>query len=327
MSKLFYRPNLEKLLSSSVFGEASKEELRVMLALASLKNAITEEELSTLAGCSVSRCKSAITLFEEEGLLEKSDIPFEEKVIEYEYKGASHFSDADEQSPIEVAKSIKRENLSDLIDECSGMLGKGAFSSNEATRIVSLVTNLSLSGEYITTLLSFLKSKGKCTVTTLVNKAEQLAREGIDDYDSLEEYIRNRELPEYVWEFRRVFGIRGRQPSPSEKEYYRKWAEDFGYGSEIVTLAYDKAALAGSPNSLQYIDTVLSAWNSANCRTVSECEENSKAFKESKSSEKKETSAIKTKSKTKAPTPRYGDFDVEEAFRLALERSYGDNDK
>ena len=42
---------------------------------------------------------------------------------------------------------------------------------------------------------------------------------------------------------------------------------------------------------------------------------------------KKEFAESKAKSKTKAPAPRYGDFDVEEAFRLALERSYGDDDK
>ena len=53
----------------------------------------------------------------------------------------------------------------------------------------------------------------------------------------------------------------------------------------------------------------------------------SKAWKESQSSEKKEVAVKKTGSKTKAPTPRYGDFNVEEAFKLALERSYGEENK
>ena len=326
MSKLYYRPNLGKLVRSDVYTDASKEELRVILALAAENNSLTEEEIASLACCSLSRCKAALLLFEEEGILEKSGTPFEASPIEYEYK-TSHFSDTEEDTPIEVAGTIKRENLADLLDECARIFDKAALSSTEAAKIVSLVTNLSLSGEYITMLLSFLKSNGKCTVTRLVKKAEELVGRGIDDYETLEEYIRDRELPEYVWEFRRVFGVRGRQPSPSEKEYYKKWAEEFGYGSEIVTLAYDKATLAGSPNSLQYIDKLLSAWNEADCRTISQCEENSRAFREARASGKKEFAESKAKSKTKAPAPRYGDFDVEEAFRLALERSYGDDDK
>lgn len=327
MSKLYYRVGLERLLSSPVFTDASKEELRVIIALLAVKGAVTEQELASAAGCALSRCKAALLLFEEEGLVEKSENPFAESVIEYEHDSDGHFSDIAEDSPLEVANTIKRENLADLLDECARMLDKAAFSSSETARIVSLVTNLSLSGEYITTLLSFLKSTGKCTVTRLVKKAEELVGRGIDDYDGLEEYIRDRELPEYVWEFRRVFGIRGRNTSPSEKEFYRKWAEEYGFGSEIVTLAYDKAALAGSPSSLRYIDTLLSAWSEAGCKTVSECEENSRAWREARAGEKKTRCESTAKSKTKAPSPRYGDFDVEEAFRLAIERSYGDDDK
>ena len=327
MNKLFYRTYPEKLIASPIFHEASKDELKVFIALSNEKGQISAEQLAVISGCALSRCRAAITLFEEEGLLEKSESRFEDSLIEYEHGETSHFSDMEEERPLEVARAIKREGLNELLDECARILDKAAFSSTETAKIVSLVTNLSLSGEYVTTLLSFLKSTGKCTVTRLFKKAEELVGRGIDEYDSLEEYIRDRELPEYVWEFRRVFGIRGRQPSPSEKDYYKKWSEEFGYGANIVTLAYDKATLVGSPTSLAYIDKVLSAWHEAGCKTVSECEENSRVWKESKANVKKEPVTGRAKSKTAAPTPRYGDFDVEEAFRLALERSYGDEEK
>ena len=327
MNKLFYRTYPEKLIASPLFHEASRDELKIFIALSNEKESLSVERLSEISGCALSRCRSAILLFEEEGLLEESEARFEDAVIEYEHGEISHFSDMEEEHPLEVARSIKREGLTELLDECARILDKAAFSSTETAKIVSLVTNLSLSGEYVTALLSFLKSTGKCTVTRLVKKAEELVGRGIDEYDSLEEYIRDRELPEYVWEFRRVFGIRGRQPSPSEKEYYKRWSKQYGYGASIVTLAYDKATLVGSPTSLAYIDKVLSAWHEAGCKTVSECEENSRAWKESKANDKKEPAIGRAKSKTAAPTPRYGDFDVEEAFKLALERSYGDEEK
>lgn len=323
MSKLYYRADPKKIPSSAVFTEASKEELRVLLSVLATETSVTEEELAKLSACSLSRCKAALTLFISEGLIETRETPFEESVIEYEYKGPSHFSDIETDSPLEVAKTIKKESLADLLDECAAILGKAALNSTETANIVSLATNLSLSGEYITTLLSFLGAKRKCTVQRLVKKAEELVSQGVDSYEELEEYIRDRELPSYVWEYRRVFGIYGRSISQTERELYKKWAEEFDYSTEIVALAYDKAVLAGSPDSIQYIDAVISAWHAAGCKTVAECEENSKAFKDSKSAAKAE----KSRQKTKAPTPRYGDFDVEEAFRLALERSYGEENK
>lgn len=328
MSKLYYRPLLNRLCGSTVFTEASREELRVLLAVTALGGRCADEgEISQLAECSLSRCKAALLLFMEEGLLEKSEEPFADSVIEYEYKGASHFSDTEEEAPLAVASTIRSENLSELIDECAAIMSKSAFSTTETAKLVSLVKGLSLSGEYITTLLSFLNRSGMCTVTRLVKKAEELVGKGIDSYETLEEYIRDRELPDYVWEYRRVFGIFGRSISKTEGELYKKWSEEYGYSVEIVAAAYDKAVLAGSASSVHYIDAVLTAWHEAGCKTVAQCEANSRAFKDSKISAKAEKQTARPSKKTQPPTPRYGDFDVEEAFKLALERSYGEDKK
>ncbi len=328
MSKLYLRAHPERLIEKELFPEASKEELRVFLAIIAHGSECSEEQIASLAKCSLSRCKSALTLFSEEKIIEISDTPFQNAEIEYEHGSISHFSDIEEDTPKDVAESISRYELSALLDECAAILGKAALSSTEAAKIVSLVTGLALSGEYITTLLSFLKSERKCTVSRLVSKAEELVGRGIDSFDSLNDYIRDRELPGYVFEYRRVLGIYGRAISKSEKECYKKWAEDFCYSTEILALAYDKAVIAGSAKSLSYIDAILSGWHAAGCKTVAECETSHKAFKDARNAEKKEHAEKSTKrSKTAAPTPRYGDFDVEEAFKLALSRSYGDEDK
>ncbi len=328
MSKLYLRVYPERIVGTQVFSELSREELRVLLAAAASDSEITEEELAETALCSLSRCKAALTLFSSEGIAEISDTPFEDSVIEYEHKETASFSDIEEDSPKKVAENIRHYDLSELLDECAEIMKKAALSSAETAKIVSLVTNLSLSGEYISALLSHLQSKKQGTVTRLVKKAEELVGRGIDSYDTLEEYIRSCEIPGYVYEYRKVLGIYGRAVSQTERECYKKWAEEFDYDNEILALAYDKSVLANSAGSLSYIDRVLTSWHEAGCKTLADCEENSKSFKDAREAQKKEHSETKKqRSKTDAKTPRYGNFDVEEAFMLALSRSYGDEEK
>jgi len=329
MTDLSFRIKPEKLKDSDILCEASREELRVLLALIANGGCVNESDLASLASCSAARIRSSLTLWEEEGIIEKYEGTGDEnQLLEYEHGRISHFSDLEAEPSLVVAETIRREDMSDLLDECASILGLAALSSTDAAKIVTLVKNLSLSGEYITTLLSFLKGEKKCNVNRLVKKAEELVGKGVDSYEELENYIRDRELPGYVFEYRRVFGIYGRSVSQTERECYKKWYEEFEYSTEIVALAFDKAVLAGASKSIQYVDTVLSGWHRDGCKTVAECEASSRAYKEAREAEKNEHAEKKRpSSKKEAPTPRYGAFDVEEAFRLALERSYGEEDE
>ncbi len=325
MSKIYLRAYPERLIGNELFTEASKEELRVLLAIISSGEESSEELIAAAAKCPLSRCKAAITLFSSEGIIEISDTPFLSDTIKFEHGTVSHFSDIEEDAPLKVAEDIKRYDLSALLDECAVLLDKAALSSTEAAKIVTLVTSFSLDGEYIITLLSHLKSKRQANAVMLVKKAEELIGRGIKSYEELEEYIRSCEVPGYVHEFRNTLGIKYRAVSETEMECYKKWAEEFDFTNEILALAYDKAVLAGSPNSLQYIDAVLTAWYNAGCKTVADCKKNNQEFKDAKEAEKREHQAEKKKRpKSEEPTPRYGNFDVEEAFRLALSRSYGE---
>ena len=71
------------------------------------------------------------------------------------------------------------------------------------------------------------------------------------------------------------------------------------------------------------MDKVLTVWYEADCRTVSECIKKSEEVKFDFSKKtNKASSSKKAENKT-----RYGDFDVKDAFKRALERSYGKEDK
>ena len=72
-----------------------------------------------------------------------------------------------------------------------------------------------------------------------------------------------------------------------------------------------------------YIDKVLTTWYNAGCRTMSECIKKSEEIKFDFSTKRAKKDSVKKN----AEKPRYGDFDVKDAFKRALERSYGKDDK
>ena len=120
-----------------------------------------------------------------------------------------------------------------------------------------------------------------------------------------------------------MLSIGNRNLSPKEKELLTKWSKDYGYFTEIVTFAYNICVENTNKVSLSYIDKVLTRWYEAGCRTVTECRAKSEEIKYDFSTKRAKTSTRKTPTEKQ----RYGDFDVKDAFKRALERSYGKEDK
>lgn len=318
MTKLNYRVNLLRITSNPAFKEASKEELRALIALTELSGkAEGAKELAEAAGISLARCRSALTFWEEAGVIREDDgtpsltDEFEERLVRGEI---------DEVPATEVAESIRNEDLASMIDDCAILLGQACLSNTDIKNLTALNTQYALSPDYIVTLAANLASRGSLTVRRLTGEAIKLAGKGVDNTEALDAYIKSiEESSGAEWEFRRVLGIYGRNLSPSEKGYFRKWAEEFGYSVNIVTEAYDIAALNTKNGDVRYMDKILTEWHEAGCRTVSECRAKAESDKANLSAER--TAKKHTKSKPEAP--RYGEFDANDAFAKALERSYG----
>lgn len=317
MTRLNYRVNLLRVTANPAFKEASKEELRALISLIEYEGKTDSlTSLSEAAGISSARCRAALAFWEEAGVIREDDgtpsltDEFEERLVRGEI---------DEEPAKEVAESIRNENLASMIDECALLMGQACLSNSEIKNLTGLYTQYALSPDYIVTLAAYLSSKGNLTVKRLTNEAIRISGKGIDNAEALDAYITNvEESTGTEWEFRRVLGIYSRNLSPSEKGYFKKWSEDFGYSVNIVTEAYDIATLNTQKGDLRYMDKILTDWHEAGCRTVNECKARAEAEKAKLTAEK----ATKKHAKSEAQTPRYGNFDVNEAFKNALERSF-----
>ena len=163
----------------------------------------------------------------------------------------------------------------------------------------------------------------------LRDEAIKLNQRGFDTIEKLEKHIAEQEYLEGVeWEYRRLLGISGRLPSESECEYIKRWSHELDFSVEAVKVAYDVCVMNLRKVSLAYMDKLLTSWHEAGCKTAAECRSRHETDRIAYQAERSEKSTAQKREKTKTTetTPRYGNFDVNEAFAAALSRSFGDDD-
>ena len=327
MGKINFRVLLRPLSECQGFTEMTAPELRVLVALIENGGCLeSAKELAALSGTTEVRAVSTLTLLTEMGLIapEGEDIPAHGGIIE-EFEYRIREGEIESQSAASVAKTIRDGNLAEMISECAVIFEEPALSSEHTAILTALYTQYGLSPEYILTLAAYMATKGKPNASTLKNKAISLHKRGIDTVEELERYIGDLERENTAdWELKRLFGIKGRNLSDAELAYFRRWCEEFDFTTEIVSSAYDICSVAtGGKLSLPYMDKILTEWHDAGCKTLEEC----RSHEEKNKVERREAYKPKAKprEKEKPKPPRYGSFDVDEAFQAALRRSFGED--
>ena len=313
------------------FCEASADELRVLIALLeSSGETLSYAKLAKRAAVSEARARSATVLWRAEGIIgDSQDAPIEDNVRD-EFN-TRFSSDMYDESSKETARVVRDGELAELLEECATLMGKAALSTEEVKKITSIYSQLALSVEFILTLAMHIAEHGDLTAVRLAKKAESLVNSGVDNIEALGIWIEDRGSESDVdMEFRRLFGIWNRKLSPSNREYFRKWSEDYAYGTPVVSLAYDLVSISSGKLSFTKMDKIITDWHENGAKTLEECEARYMEFRRTlaeESEKKRETLAEKTSSRRpKKEKPRYGDFDAEEAFKLALSRSFFDED-
>ena len=324
MTELTFKVNLRGITSLECFKEASKDEMKVLVALASLgAESTTAEEIAESIGVSKARVAAAIALFEESGVIEKSEAGIYAEV-EYEFEPKK--SESNRDSKIEVANSIRDNDLYEMNVELENIFEK-TLEVREIERLTSLYTKKGLSIPYILTLTAYLKDTSQVlSVEKVVREATKLIDKGVNTLEELEIYIKEKsEEVAGEMEMRHLLGIRGRTLTKTEREFFKKWMHEYGYSITIIGEAYDITVNATGGKSVSYMDKILTTWHEAGCTTLEECRAKVMMRKQENAKNVK-NSGQKSKKNIEAETPKYTDFNSEDALLRALERSYGESD-
>ncbi len=339
--KINYQILLKPLSECQGFCDMTAAELRVLVALIENDGRLpSAEALAKAAGTTAPRCMSALTLLSEMGLIKEEcggaseempaaceGAPSPEQTVTEEFEYRLRKGEIDETPALEVASSIRNEHLADMYTECARIFGKPSLPTDHTKMLEALHTQYGLSPEYILVLASYMATKGTPNASQLKNKAIRLYDKGVDTVEELERYIEDNERENTdVWELKRLLGIKSRKLSEAELEYVRRWYDEFGFSTEIIGEAYSISTIGTSRLSMPYMDKILSGWHSSGCKTLEECKTHAEKESASLAAAHKEK-AKRAKPKTEAPKPRYGSFDVDEAFKAALARSFGEDEK
>ena len=81
-----------------------------------------------------------------------------------------------------------------------------------------------------------------------------------------------------------AFGIKGRSPAPAELAYIKKWADEYGFSSNIIEEACNRTIAVTHQPRFEYADKILKKWLDNNIRHLSDIEKLDQAFRQEKSS-------------------------------------------
>ena len=295
----------KSLAGSRALREASGDDLRVLFVIRE-DPSLSLAALADAAFCSQKRAEASLAYWQENGFLTGNTA---------EKKPPRPKDSTPERTGKELSDIMERESLRPLIDECQVLLSH-TMSRTEINIVLGLIEDYCVDDGYILALLSYCKEMGKGSVRYMEKTAISLIDSGIDSLPLLDAYIqKKRDSLPTLQAVQRIFGLSARPLSKKEKATVEKWSL-YGYGEDILGLAYDITVDATSRASIPYADRILSHWHARGLRSLKECEaflaeERAARAKRFTAPDKKNVKPRENKS-----------FQTDDFFQKALERSY-----
>lgn len=146
--------------------------------------------------------------------------------------------------------------------------------------------------------------------------------DGISSAEQAREHSQTRN--DLVYGVMKAFGLKNkRDPNPTELELIRKWSKDYGFSSDMITLACTRTAAKTNTDQFAYADSILSAWHAENISTQAQVEE-------ADLKHRKRTQAAKQPVEISRSARQFHNFeerdtDYEELILNQLRSQYGEN--
>lgn len=170
----------------------------------------------------------------------------------------------------------KNNGFSTLLSEIEVKIGR-KLSTEELKILISFRNYLALPDEVILILVSFCLERGRArgtqksfSIRAVQKEAYYWADEGIDTIESACLYVKQQlDKQSKMGTIRRAMQIHGRKLTATEEGYIEKWLS-LGFGEQEIALAYDKTCVQKGSLNWNYMDAIISSWQSQNLFTVSE---------------------------------------------------------
>jgi DnaD/phage-associated family protein len=249
------------------------------------------KELAAMLGQSVSDVQDAVNYWAENGVLlpaGEQDATAEQPLLAYteepsppKPQTAAPTPEASPKQRVETVSSHRPrlttgeinelaaadQNITYLLQEAQSVLGK-PLSPVASSTMASLYSYSGMRPDLILMLVQYCASIGKSSMHYIARVADDWLDRGIDSHEKAEaEILRLTKQNQTEGRVKRAFGIHDRNLVTSEKEYIRRWEDEFKLDFALIELAYERAIELTGKLNFPYINGILANWHEKGVKT------------------------------------------------------------
>ncbi len=217
-----------------------------------------------------------------------------------------------EFTPEKLDELTSNEDISDLLYVIETYIGK-TLSPSDTNVILYFYNSLGFSIELIEYLVEYCVTNNHKSMRYIETVALSWAEKGIKDVKSAKEHTNAHSTLYYS--ILKSFGISGRNIAESEKEYIKKWTDDYKFSLDIILNACDRTISTIHQPSFQYADSILTTWKASGVHTIEDIEASDKLYI---NTTKKKAAAVSVP--ISKPKPTYSNFPQRSYDYSAMER-------
>lgn len=238
--------------------------------------------------------QSASAVIREQSVTEKQPVQTAPKV-----------SDAGEtkaEKPPLVKPSMKdiamriseSEDVRTMFEEAQAAFGR-TLGYDAQSSLLILHDHYNLPAEVVIMLCCYAKTVGKQgSVAYIMKVGASWSEMGIDSFEKAGEKIARLENSNRLWsEFKTVTGVDNPRPTAKQSEFLEIWVNDYGFGIDMITHAYERAVEKKGSFNFSYMNGILRSWHESGLKTVADVESAGQLYAGENAKKTKKQSGIK----------------------------------
>lgn len=170
-------------------------------------------------------------------------------------------------SPAELEKFLCKDDIMEILFVAEKYIGK-TLSPTDTNSILFIYDELGFSGELIEYLIEYCVNNSHKSFRYIEKVAISWAESGIKTLEQAksgtDNYIKT------CYPVLKAFGISGRNPGKSEKDFIVKWTTSYGFSMDIIVDACNRTIQNIHQPSFEYADKILSNWSKNGIHSLSD---------------------------------------------------------
>lgn len=208
----------------------------------------------------------------------------------------------------------KQDDISTLLYVAERYIGK-TLSSTDVNTILYIYDELKFPTELIEYLIEYCVGNNHRSLRYIEKVALSWAEEGIKDVRQAK--VSTESFINACYPVLKAFGLNGRNPGKSEKDYIIKWTNSYGFSMDIIIDACNRTIQTIHQPSFDYADSILTNWNK---KGVHRLDDIKKLDAEHKHRKKNNVSSEHKAAHSTAPSNTFNDFSQRTYDYDALEK-------